>query len=298
VGHARTFLFAYWHARSRGGKLVMRLEDLDAPRLVPGAAEECLRDLEWLGLDWDGEAVVQSGGESRIREAAERLVQGGRAYPCVCTRGEMREAQGAPHAGDVELRYPGTCRGRFQSVEDAERRTGRQAGLRFLVPEGTVALLDGVAGASEFDVASSVGDFLIARKGGSPSYQLAVVVDDAAQRVTEIVRGDDLLPSAARQMLLRDALGLKQPAEWHVPLVRDDTGARLAKRTDALCLAELRDRGADPRALVRWVAESAGMSVGDRITAKDAIPAFRMERLPRRDVTFGERELAAVLGAR
>jgi glutamyl-tRNA synthetase len=216
----------------------------------------------------------------------------------VCTRGELREAMGAPHAGDVELRYPGTCRGRFASIEDAERRTGRQAGLRFLVPDGKVALVDGVAGACEFDVASTVGDFLIARKGGSPSYQLAVVVDDAAQGVTEIVRGDDLLPSAARQMLLRDALGLEQPAEWHVPLVRDDAGQRLAKRTDALSLSELRDRGVDPRAIVRWVAESAGIAAGERLTAKDAIAGFSMNALPRRDVTFGARELAEVLGAR
>jgi glutamyl-tRNA synthetase len=298
VGHARTFLLAYWQARSRGGRLVMRLEDLDAPRLVPGAAEGCLRDLTWLGLEWDGPAVVQSEGEARIRAAAERLLLDSRAYPCVCTRGEMREAAGAPHAGDAELRYPGTCRGRFTSVEEAERVTGRQAGVRFLVPGVAVAFVDGLAGPYSVDVAETVGDFLIARKGGSPSYQLAVVVDDAAQGVTEIVRGNDLLPSAARQMLLRYALGLAPPAEWHVPLVRDDAGQRLAKRYDSLSLAELRDRGVDPRALVAWAAKSAGLDTADRVTASEVAPAFDMRRVPTHDVTFGARELEALIATR
>jgi glutamyl-tRNA synthetase len=270
----------------------MRLEDLDAPRFVPGAAEGCLEDLAWLGLSWDGAPVLQSTGEARIRAAAARLEAEGRAYACVCTRAEMREAQGAPQEGAEELRYPGTCRGRFVSVAEAESVTGRKAGLRFLVPEARVAFIDGFAGPFECDVAGTVGDFLIARKGGAPSYQLAVVIDDATQGVTEIVRGNDLLPSAARQLLLRRALDLPEPEQWHVPLVRDDTGKRLAKRTDALSLKELRTRGVDPRAVVSWVGESAGLNLPRGITASEATAAFSMDRLPRRDVTFGDHELA------
>lgn len=276
---------------------MLRLEDLDAPRFVPGAAEGCLDDLAWLGIAWDGDPIVQSRGEAFIRDAALRLAAEGRAYACVCTRGEMREALGAPQEGDVELRYPGTCRGRFASVEEAERRTGRQAGLRFMVPEGAVTFTDGIAGRYECDVAATVGDFLIARKGGSPSYQLAVVVDDAAQGVTEIVRGHDLLPSAARQVLLRRALQFPEPEQWHVPLVRDAAGKRLAKRADALSLHELRARGVDPRAVVSWVGESAGMILPPLATASEAAAAFSMDRLPRRDVTFGDRELGRLVGA-
>jgi len=272
----------------------MRLEDLDAPRFVPGAAEGCVEDLAWLGVSWDGTPVLQSTGEARIRAAAARLESEGLAYACVCTRAEMREAQGAPQEGVEELRYPGTCRGRFASVAEAERVTGRKAGLRFLVPEGRIAFTDGVRGPFECDVAGTAGDFLIARKGGSPSYQLAVVVDDAAQGVTEIVRGDDLLPSAARQLLLRRALNLPEPEEWHVPLVRDEAGKRLAKRTDALSLKELRIRGVDPRAIVAWVGKSAGAELPAGVTASDAAPYFSMDRLPRRDVTFGDRELASL----
>jgi glutamyl-tRNA synthetase len=259
----------------------MRLEDLDAPRFVPGAAEGCLEDLTWLGLDWDGPAVVQSSGLAAITDAATRLVEVGLAYPCICTRGDIRAAQGAPHEGDVELRYPGTCRGKYASVEDAESRTGRPAGLRFSVPEGDVTFVDGIAGACAVDVQRTVGDFVVARKEGAPSYQLAVVVDDATQGVTEIVRGSDLLPSAARQLLVRRALGYPEPAVFHVPLVRDDAGRRLAKRTD-----------------VSWVAASVGLDVPARVTARDAAPGFVMDRVPRHDVTFGARELASLLEAR
>ncbi|HVW23896.1 MAG TPA: tRNA glutamyl-Q(34) synthetase GluQRS [Polyangiaceae bacterium] len=285
LGHARTFLIAYWHARSRGGRLVLRIEDLDAPRVVPGAADDVVRDLAWLGIDWDGPVVLQSAHLSASNAACEELLRRGLAYACVCSRGDLRTAQSAPQAGVAEPRYPGTCRGRFASVAEAERVTGKPAGVRFAVPPGRVDLVDAFAGPFSVDVAAEIGDFLIARKGGLPAYQLAVVVDDAAQGVTEVVRGDDLLPSTARQYLLRRALGLPEPAYWHVPLVVDGAGRRLAKRADDSSLAELRDRGVDPRAVASWVARTAGIDDAAHESAAELSSRFSMQRVPRTQVS-------------
>lgn len=281
LGHARTFLLAWWHVRSRGGKLWLRLEDLDGPRVKPEMVDAAQRDLEWLGLDWDGLPIIQSRGMDRFQEAVSDLLSRGLAYPCVCTRGDLRAAQSAPQQGDVEIRYPGTCRGRFNTMIAAERATGRQAGIRFRVPEGSIHIDDGVAGARDFDVAGEVGDFLIARRAGNPAYQLAVVVDDAAQGVTEVLRGDDLLSSAARQGHLFAALGLEKPKWFHVPLVLDAAGRRLAKRADDLSLAALREGQVDPRAIVQWVAQSAGLALPTRLTPQEALPHFDLRLLPR-----------------
>lgn len=263
----------------------MRMEDLDGPRCEPRFVDQALQDLEWLGIDWDGPVVLQSTGLPRFAEALERLLRAGMAYPCVCSRGDIRAAQNAPQQGSLELRYPGTCRGRFASVEEALRTTGHDAGVRFRVDPGPVMVDDRFAGKHAFDVAGSVGDFLIGRRDGAPAYQLAVVLDDAAQGVTEIVRGDDLLPSAARQILLQRALGLPTCAYYHVPLVVDESGRRLAKRHDDLSLSELRQRGVDPRALVGWVATSAGMLAGERLSAREYLPSFSLARVPPGNVT-------------
>lgn len=289
LGHARTFLFAWWHARSRGGRIVLRMEDLDAPRFDPEASDGILRDLEWLGLDWDGPVVTQSAGRERLDAAVRTLVADGRAYPCVCTRGDVLAAQGAPQAGVAEPRYPGTCRDRFSSVEEAERISGKPAALRFIVRPGTTALVDRFAGPFTSNVDAEVGDFVIARKGGMPAYQLAVVVDDAAEGVTEIVRGDDLLPSTARQRLLQDALGLPPVATWHVPLVTDEAGRRLAKRSEDSSLVELMTLGVDPRAVVAWAARTAGVSemAGEAIAVPaDVTPFFSMTRVPTAQVSI------------
>lgn len=289
LGHARSFLLAWWHARSRGGRIVMRMEDLDGPRSEPRFVDQALEDLEWLGIDWDGPVVLQSTGLPRFVEALERLLQADMAYPCVCSRGDIRAAQNAPQQGALELRYPGTCRGRFANVEEALRTTGLDAGVRFRVGPGAVVVNDRFARKHAFDVAGSVGDFLIGRRDGAPAYQLAVVLDDAEQGVTEIVRGDDLLPSAARQILLQRALGLPAVAYYHVPLVVDESGRRLAKRHDDLSLSELRQRGVDPRALVGWVATSAGMLAGERLSAREYLPSFSMTRVPAGSVTAPQR---------
>ncbi|MGC4095213.1 MAG: tRNA glutamyl-Q(34) synthetase GluQRS [Polyangiaceae bacterium] len=287
LGHARTFLVAWWSARVQGGRIVMRVEDLDGARSEPRFIEAALRDMEWLGLDWDGPVLIQSSGLPRLTQAIDGLVAHGLAYACTCTRGDIRSAQSAPQLGSTEPRYPGTCRGRYASPAEAEAKTGRPAGIRLLVPSGPVTFVDRLAGAQSFEVQAQVGDFLIARRGGLPAYQLAVVVDDAHQSVSEVVRGDDLLSSTARQRLLQQALGLPEPAWVHLPLVVDASGRRLAKREAALGLSELRERGVDPREIVSFAARSSGIDLpaGELVTAREALPAFSLAALPRGEVS-------------
>ncbi|MEO6599884.1 MAG: glutamate--tRNA ligase family protein, partial [Polyangiaceae bacterium] len=174
----------------------------------------------------------------------------------------------------------------------------RPAGARLLVPEGEIAIVDQVSGFSHWDVAREVGDFLIAKRDKAPAYQLAVVVDDAAQGVTEVLRGDDLLPSAARQWHVQNALGLPHPSWYHVPLVTDASGRRLAKREADLSLAELCARGCDPRAIVAWVAASAGIDVGARVTAAEVTPHFDLARLPRAPLALDLATLQALKATR
>lgn len=284
LGHARSFLIAWWHARSRGGRIVLRLEDLDTERVKPGIIEATIDDLCWLGLDWDGEPYVQSSGISQINAAAAALVDRGLAYPCICTRKEIQTAVSAPHGESTETIYPGTCRGKFASLEQAERAAGRPAALRFAVPNQRVRIEDGIQGVREFDAATAIGDFPILRRLGMPAYQLAVVVDDARQEVTEIVRGADLLESCARQWLLQEALGMEHPRWWHVPLVTDAAGRRLAKRSDDVSLARLRLAGTEPQRIVAWVARSLGIEVPARVQAADLVRQFDITRLPRSEV--------------
>lgn len=301
LGHARSFLLAWWHARSRGGGVLLRLEDLDGPRVKPGMCEAALADLEWLGLDWDGAPLLQSTGRERFADAVARLNEAGLTYPCTCTRGDLRAAMSAPQQGDREPRYPGTCRDRFASLAAAAAATGREPGLRLRVPDGPIELVDGCCGPFRHDVSVEVGDFLVCRRDGTPTYQLAVVVDDAATGVTEVVRGDDLLPSTPRQWLLQQALGLPSPTWFHVPLVVDGAGRRLAKRADDLGLATLRAGGTDPRAIVAWAAQSAGIpgvEAGDRVTAAECTPRFSMVAVPRAPVRLEPETIAALAAAR
>lgn len=292
LGHARTFLLAWWSVRSRSGRILMRMEDLDAGRVRPGTAQAIIEDLEWLGLDWDGSVFVQSAGLANVWQRVRHLVDRGLSYACVCSRKDISTAQSAPQLGLPEVRYPGTCRDRYASPEQATRETGRPAGIRFRVPDGVVTIDDGFAAMRRFDVQAEVGDFLIARRDLTPAYQLAVVVDDDEQGVTEVLRGDDLLPSAARQWHLQNALGLPHPRWVHVPLVLDEHGRRLAKRDGDVGLGDLRAAGVDPRAIVAWAARSSGMQVPPRVTPRQALPAFCLDALPREPIVLDARARA------
>ena len=310
LGHARTFALAWAHARSRGGRMVLRLEDLDQSRCRPEHAQRLLRDLTWLGLDWDGAPVYQSQRLDVLREAAARLERSGEAYRCTCRRVDLEQAVQAPQRGVSEQRYPGTCRQRavrdsaLLPVRDSALLPVRhsevldRSALRFRVPDGPLYFVDQIAGPQSFDVSAEVGDFLISSRTNIPSYQLAVVVDDAYQGVTEVFRGDDLLSSTPRQILLQRALGLAEPAWYHIPLVLDTQGRRLAKRADDLSLEALRESGVDARAVLAWVGRSAGLDVPERITASELMAAYDLTQLRRESVSFGPADLAALLAAR
>jgi glutamyl-tRNA synthetase len=285
LGNARTFLLAWLSARSRGGRVLLRIEDIDGPRVKPEATAAAIEDLRWLGLDWDGEVVVQSQRLPLYAAAAERLVELGLAYPCVCTRKEVEDAASAPHegpGGDGPI-YPGTCRGKWRTREEATAATGRDAALRFRVDVAAVPFTDRFAGVQRGAIA---GDFVVQKRDGGPAYQLAVVVDDAAQAVTEVVRADDLLPSTPRQLLLYAALALRAPEWVHVPLVVGRDGLRLAKRHGDTSLRHLRERGVSAGALVGHLAFLCGLRPrGTRCAARELLAGFDLNKLPARPVT-------------
>jgi glutamyl-Q tRNA(Asp) synthetase len=220
-------------ARGAGGRWLVRMEDLDAPRVVPGSAEEILAALRRYGLEWDGEVVYQSARTALYEDALATLRARGLAYDCACSRAELQRAASAPLG--AEPVYPGTCRRGLPP-----HRPPRA--VRFRVPPGVVAFDDLLHGRIEEDVEARTGDFVIKRADGLFAYQLAVVVDDAEQGVNQVVRGGDLLSSTARQIALQRALSLPTPAYAHLPLVTNADGAKLGKRDGALPLPTLDDR--------------------------------------------------------
>lgn len=269
LGHARTFWLAQERARSAGGILILRNEDLDRDRCRAEFVSAMLEDLRWYGLAWaegpDGGGPLGPYSQSErmgfYRRAFEQLRRGGFVYPCKCSRKDVERAIGAPHAGEEEPVYPGLCRNdsawqaQFAAWHPAVKGevgagTFPKASWRFRVSDGeTVSFVDGAMGTQSFVAGRDFGDFLIWRHDDVPSYQLAVVTDDAAMQITEVVRGADLLMSTARQLLLYRALGWDAPAFFHCPLMTDERGARLAKRHDALSLRALRARGVSPAEL-------------------------------------------------
>jgi glutamyl-tRNA synthetase len=277
----RTFLLTWLHVRAARGTLLLRVDDLDGPRVKRGAAVDAIEDLTWLGLDWDepDAVLVQSARAAVYAEAAATLVRAGAAYPCVCTRREVETAASAPHGPDGP-RYPGTCRGRWPSLDAAVAATGRPGALRFVAPPGPVAFTDLLHGPQAFDPAAETGDFVVWKSNGTAAYQLATVVDDAASGVDLVIRGADLLPSTSRQLLLARALGLPSPAYLHVPLVVGPDGRRLAKRHGDTSVRTLRAAGWTPAGLVGVVAATAGLCEPDaRATPRDLVPRYDPRRL-------------------
>jgi glutamyl/glutaminyl-tRNA synthetase len=250
LGHAATFWTAYLRSQERGGVLRMRNEDLDPQRSRAEFVAAMFEDLHWLGVAWSGEVVTQSGRLAAYREALDRLLQEGWLYPCRCSRKDLTRIMQAPHenpAGmdpDDEGVYPGVCRPESERVG---RAFAAGVNYRFRVPDGEASgFEDANLGAQSFTAGRDFGDFLVWRKDGVPSYQLACVVDDAAMAITEVVRGRDLLKSTARQILLQHALRYTTPEYFHTALLVDANGVRLAKRHDALALRTLREHGHSP----------------------------------------------------
>lgn len=276
LGNVRTFMIAWLRARQAHGRVVMRIEDLDHPRHKEGAAEQAIDDLRWLGFDWD-EVHVQSERRGLYATAIDTLVERGLAYPCVCTRSDVEAVQSAPHEGE-QLHYPGTCRGRFQTWRQAasfiaaNEDVRRQPCWRFRTPDGArVEFVDGFAGRYSMDVSSRLGDFPLARDEHGAGYAIAVVVDDAAMGVTEVVRGDDLLPATPPQMLIYDALGLRCPAFFHVPLVVGPDGRRLAKRHGDTRISAYRAAGVSPGEIIGFLAHASGILCKRKPTRLDSL---------------------------
>ena len=310
LGNVRTFMIAWLRARSQGGKVIFRMEDLDHPKDKPGAAAQAVEDLRWLGFDWD-EEYVQSERKDFYCKALEVLKEGhetedGRreswVYPCVCSRKDVESAQSAPHAGE-QLYYPGTCRGRFKDWGEAlasKLASTRQSATsyqlpatnlpcwRFRVPENTVISFDDAfAGPYEQDVSRTLGDFPLARDEFGAGYTLACTVDDLLMGITEVVRGDDLLPATPAQILLARALskavdGCRLPSYCHVPLVVGRDGKRLAKRHGDTRIAMYREQGKAPGEILGFLAASCGWAEKEeRVTLRDLLPRFDLGTIPR-----------------
>jgi glutamyl/glutaminyl-tRNA synthetase len=244
LGHARTFWTAQERARAAQGELLLRIDDLDGPRCRPEFVQAAIEDLAWFGFQWSGAPVLQTQRLALYEAAFEKLRAAKLIYPCTCSRREVMQALHAPQPTDDEPIYAGTCRDRDYGEADL---ADRQVNWRFRVPDGRqIKFIDGRTGACSFEAGRDFGDFVVWRHDKLPSYQLSVVVVDSEMRISEVVRGEDLLRSTARQLLLYEAFGLAPPAFYHCPLVVDASGRRLAKRYDSLSLRQLRALGQTP----------------------------------------------------
>ncbi len=257
IGHACTFWTAYQQALQHNGTLVFRNEDLDPQRSKANYAAAMIEDLHWLGIPWQEGPDVggpfgpyeQSHRRELYLQTWRHLRNGGFIYPCTCSRKDLTMSASAPNESDDEPMYPGRCRGKVGEAKGYEAPAG--VNWRFRVPDGEQIAFDDLhQGARSYVAGRDFGDFVVWRRDDVPAYQLAVVADDAAMQITEVVRGADLLKSTARQLLLIRALGLPVPAYYHRDLVRDDSGLRLAKRHDALSLRALREQGRTPQEIL------------------------------------------------
>ncbi|MFM8251439.1 MAG: tRNA glutamyl-Q(34) synthetase GluQRS [Planctomycetota bacterium] len=325
LGNARTFLLAWLSLRAQGGTVVLRIEDLDGPRIKPAATQSVIEDLHWLGLDWDeGPDVggpwgpyLQTERGPLYEQAFERLRAAGVLYPCGCSRSDIERAASAPHPGEEGPRYPGTCRPATRTpsilppatelpatelpstelpateltpavaATGGAEQGGRSgaavaAAWRFLTPTEPQRFTDGRHGPQVHDLQATLGDFVVRKANGTPAYQLAVVVDDAAMRITEVVRGDDLLSSTPRQLLIYRTLNWEPPQFYHVPRMIGPDGRRLAKRHGDSRLAMYREAGLSPERLVGQLASSMGLlEPGRECQPRDLIARFDWDRIQR-----------------
>lgn len=282
LGNLWSALLAWLSARSQGGEMVLRLEDLDPDRCTRAWCDQVMRDLEWLGLTWDNEPVYQSERTAVYAEAFHDLEERGLIYPCYCTRAE-RLAASAPHRSDGQTIYDGRCSRLTEAEREALSQTRRPA-WRVKVGQESITFCDLLYGEYKEDLKTDCGDFILRRSDGVYAYQLAVVVDDAAMGVTQVVRGSDLLSSTPRQIYLQRLLGLPEPEYGHVPLLLAADGRRLAKRDRDQELGELQSRYTAPELLGR-LAHLAGLIPEPApITAQELVPLFSWEKLPREDL--------------
>lgn len=280
LGNVFSALLAWLSVRAQGGKMILRIEDLDPDRCRKEYALQLMEDLRWLGLDWDAEQPWQSRRSDAYAEAFAAL--GEKVYPCYCSRTELHAAS-APHASDGRVLYAGTCR----NLTDAERAAKEKApAWRLVVPDAVYGFRDGLQGQYAENLAAECGDFIVRRADGVYAYQLAVVTDDAAGGVTEIVRGCDLLSSTPRQMYLQELLNLPTPAYYHVPLLVDASGRRLSKRDGDLDLGALRQRFSAEELLGRLGWAAGILEEYKAISAEDLVFRFAWERVNRGNIVI------------
>ncbi|MGM9537543.1 MAG: tRNA glutamyl-Q(34) synthetase GluQRS [Candidatus Onthomonas sp.] len=289
LGNAFSCLLAWLSARSAGGEIVLRQEDLDPARCRRAYADQLEEDLRWLGLDWDrggsagGDRYYQSHRREIYAEYLARLEAQGLLYPCFCSRGELH-APSAPHASDGTLLYSGACRN-LTVEERAEKARLRRPALRIRVPDREITFADGLQGEYRENLAWDCGDFILRRSDGVHAYQLAVVVDDALMGVNQVVRGRDLLSSTPRQLWLQELLGLPHPEYYHVPLLLSGDGRRLSKRDGDLDLGAIRASGQSPERVVGRLAFWAGLlEKPEPVSPRELLPLFSWDRVSRADI--------------
>lgn len=299
VGNARTYLLAWLSARSQGGRVLLRIEDIDSPRIKPNAARQVMDDLHWLGLDWDEDPVFQTDRLVRYESVLDILKRDERVYPCTCSRSDIERAASAPHGEAVgglspaEPPYPGTCAGR--RVADVATLTTSSWAWRLRAVPPSWRYRDQFYGPMTLDLNLLGGDFVVWKSSGTPAYQLAVAADDADMGVTEVLRGDDLIPSTARQLLLYHLLGLTPPTFTHVPLVVGPDGRRLAKRHGDTRLASLREVGVAAEDFVGLLAWSCGWLDRVRpISARELLSRCDLATIPRQPFVLTADVLAKI----
>ena len=279
LGNLFCALLSWLSAKSKGGEWLLRIEDLDPGRSRKEYADQLMDDLDWMGLEWDGEPVWQSQRSEIYEHYFRRLQEHGLTYPCYCTRADLLATQ-APHESDGRVVYKGTCR-------HLPPQPGRAGATRLVVPDRDIACTDGHYGEFVVNLARQVGDFIIRRKDGAWAYQLAVVVDDALTGVTEVVRGRDLLLSSPQQMYVADLLGFAPPQFIHLPLLCNTERQRLSKRDKSLDMGVLRQHYSAEQ-LVGWMACLAGLLPSpDAISPRALLPIFSWERVPCDDIVVG-----------
>jgi len=306
LGNARTYLLAWLSARSAGGHVVLRIEDIDSPRVKPWAVEQAIVDLRWLGLDWDeGPDVggthapyLQTERIATYEHALQRLVESELAYPCTCTRKDIESAASAPHESLAVTHWidgSNFLDGPIYNGRCAQWRRGDPLPAegtycwRFRSPDRHLRVIDQYYGELELNPSRALGDFPLTRKNGQAAYQLAVVVDDFAMEVTEVVRGDDLIPSVFRQLPLIDALGFTRPHYFHVPLVVGPDGRRLAKRHGDTRLSQYRDSGIKPETIIGWAAHSLGLQeTAKPVRAADLVDTFKWSNVRKTNAIVDE----------
>ena len=282
LGNLWSCLLAWLSARSAGGRMVLRLEDLDPDRCRREYCDQVMRDLEWLGLDWDGEPVWQSQRTEAYRAAFDELQAEGLIYPCYCTRAE-RLAASAPHRSDGVPVYDGRCR-RLSGEQRLEYENTRRPAWRVQVPERVIAFDDLCQGRYEENLAADCGDFILRRSDGVYAYQLAVVVDDAMMGVNQIVRGSELLDSTPRQLWLQEQLGLPHPEYGHVPLLLSADGRRLAKRDRDRELGALQQEYTAQDIVGRLAFAAGLLERKEPVSPRELLPLFDWKKVPKQDL--------------